>query len=596
MPLAMGKRARFLRERIARMIDDFSDRGRHRVRHRDRSTHHVSEKSSMITNAEGKVARVVDYVADATERRRPDSDIQRYSERLRRLSDIIVAFNVAGHVGDVVQGLGDELLSLCAADRVDVDVLRGERRTEHHAVSEASGAALRMGGEDNAPLRSTPLGELVLSRASAPFTSDEISIAVQVAQVAAVTIENLDLIDALRDADQRKDRFLATLAHELRNPLTPIVNAVAMLERVAGSHSGVARAKATIDRQSSQLVRLIDDLMDVSRVTQDRLELRREVVLLRDVFELAIEAIRPMLIERNLHLTINMPDESIGLFVDPARLAQALTNILSNAVKYTDPNGDIVVTVHNTTDAVRIEVSDTGIGIPAEQLEHVFEMFARVYDHGSRMPAGLGIGLALARRLVEMHGGTMTAHSAGAGQGSTFRLTLPRVVSSDTHHAQLLKVNADRSSASAEVPEIPLPMSTPRFVPLVAGRRVLVVDDNIDAADSLALLLEREGHQISVAYDGEHAVRVYAEQHPEAVVMDIGLPLLDGYEAARAMRLAQGDHPLLLIALTGWGQGEDRRRSQEAGFDHHLVKPISPRTIHALLVEHTRLAPSAPTS
>ncbi len=568
----------------------------------------------MITNEGGPVARVVDGVGNVTSRGHAASDIQRYSERLRRLSDIIVAFNVAENACQVVQGLGDELLDLCAADRVEVDVLRGDRRTQHHAIRDASCSAAHDGGADaagghaaadggeNAPLRITlarrnggKLGELVLSRLVAPFTSDEISIAVQVAQVAAVTIENLDLIDALREADQRKDRFLATLAHELRNPLTPIVNAAAMLDRVAGSHSGVARAKETIDRQSSQLVRLIDDLMDVSRVTQDRLELRREVVVLREVFELAFEAVRPLLVERNLHLTVNMPGDAIGLFVDPARLAQALTNILSNAVKYTDANGVIRVDVHNTADAVRIEVSDTGIGIPADQIEHVFEMFTRVYDRGDRMPAGLGIGLALARRLIELHGGSMTAHSAGVGQGSTFRLTLPRVVSSDPEHEQLLQVNADRSSMLAAIPALPLPMSTPRFVPLVAGRRVLVVDDNIDAADSLALLLEREGHQVSVAYDGEHAVRVYAEQHPEAVVMDIGLPLLDGYEAAQAMRLAQGAHPLLLIALTGWGQGEDRRRSQEAGFDHHLVKPISPRTIHALLVEHTRLAPPATT-
>ena len=567
----------------------------------------MSEYSSVITNAAGQVAPVVAPVVgdggDLSAGERPSSQEPRDSERLRRLSDIIVSFHAAGTVADVVKGLGDELLRLCAADRVDVEVLRGARRTEHHAIREGSGPIASDAASDHEPLRialprrdGSRLGTLVLTRLSAPFSADEISMAVQVAQVGAVTIETLDLIDALRDADERKDRFLATLAHELRNPLTPIVNAVAMLDRVAASHSGVARAKATIDRQSSQLVRLIDDLMDVSRVTQDRLELRRDVVLLRDVFELAFEAIRPVLIERNLHLTVNMPDEPIGLFVDPARLAQALTNILSNAVKYTDPNGDVTVTVHNTDAAVRIEVSDTGIGIPPEQLDHVFEMFTRVYDHSSRMPAGLGIGLALARRLVEMHGGTMTAHSAGAGQGSTFRVTLPRVVSADAHHDQLLKVSADRSNASAEIPAVPLPMSAPRFVPRVAGRRVLVVDDNIDAADSLALLLEREGHQVSVAYDGEHAVRVYAEQHPEAVVLDIGLPLLDGYEAARAMRLAQGDHPLLLIALTGWGQGEDRRRSQDAGFDHHLVKPISPRTIHALLVEHTRLAPSAPTS
>lgn len=558
----------------------------------------------MTTSAETPVARVVDDVGDASGRERAAADIERYSERLRRLSDIIVAFNVADTVADVVHGLGEELLLICAADRVDVDVLRGEKRTEHHAIADAPQDVQQaaIAGGTMAPLHITlarrngsKLGDLVLTRCAAPFTSDEISIAVQVAQVAAVTIENLDLADALRDADHRKDRFLATLAHELRNPLTPIVNAVAMLDRVAGSHSGVARAKETIDRQSGQLVRLIDDLMDVSRVTQDRLELRREVVLLRDVFELAFESVRPMLIERNLHFTVNMPGDSIGLFVDPARLAQALTNILSNAVKYTEPNGVIKVDVHNTFDAVRIEVSDTGIGIPSDQLEHVFEMFTRVYDHGSRMPAGLGIGLALARRLVELHGGSMTAHSAGVGQGSTFRLTLPRVVSSDSKHEQLLKVNADRSHTLASASATPLPMSTPRFVPHVAGRRVMVVDDNIDAADSLALLLEREGHQVSVAYDGEQAVRVYAEQHPEAVVMDIGLPLLDGYEAARAMRMAQGTHPLLLIALTGWGQGEDRRRSQEAGFDHHLVKPISPRTIHALLVEHTRLAPGAPT-
>ncbi len=582
------------------MIDERSPRSHQH----DGSRIHVSKQFSVITNAEGQAAPVVDS----------EHDIPRYSARLRRLSDIIVAFGVAENVGDVAQRLGDELLQLCSADRVDVDVLRGERRTQHRATRDPSGAQAPDASPTaaaapdvaehgaHALLRITlarrdrsKLGDLVLSRFADPFTSDETSIAVQVAQVASVTIENIDLIDALREADQRKDRFLATLAHELRNPLTPIVNAVAMLDRVAGSHSGVARAKDTIDRQSNQLVRLIDDLMDVSRVTQDRLELRREVVLLRDVFELAFEAVRPTLIERNLHLTVNMPDDAIGLYVDPVRLGQALTNILSNATKYTDPNGLITVDVHNTADAVRIEVSDTGIGIPADQLEQVFEMFARVYDHGSRMPAGLGIGLALARRLVELHGGSMTAHSAGVGQGSTFRVTLPRVVSSDPTHAQLLQVKADRSTTLAATPALPLPMSTPRFVPLVAGRRVLVVDDNIDAADSLALLLEREGHQVSVAYDGEHAVRVYAEQHPEAVVMDIGLPLLDGYEAARAMRLAQGAHPLLLIALTGWGQGDDRRRSQEAGFDHHLVKPISPKTIHALLVEHTRLAPPAPT-
>ena len=561
-----------------------------------------------MTNGESLTARHHNAATHLGQAERAEQDVQRASARLRRLSDIMVAFQVAANVGDVVQGLGDELLQLCAADRVDVEVLHGDHPLTHHATRDPSGDLLAYSGEQSAtanggtnlPLHltlrrrdSSRLGELVLWRGALPFTSDEISIAVQVAQVAAVTIENLALIAALREADQRKDHFLATLAHELRNPLTPIVNAVTLLDRVASSHSGVARAKETIHRQVNQLVRLVDDLMDVSRVSQDRLELIRDVVVLRDVFELAIEAVRPALIERNLHCTVNMPDGPIGVFADSARLAQALTNVLSNAVKYTEPNGLITVNVHNTPDTVRIEVSDTGIGIPADSIAQVFDMFSRVYDHGSRTPAGLGIGLALARRLVELHGGTMTAHSAGVGQGTTIRITLPRVGS--THPTETLGVPANSAHAAPVMSDSPLPMSTPRVGPIVAARRVLVVDDNVDAADSLALLLEREGHQVLVAYNGEDALRLYAEQHPEAVVMDIGLPKLNGYEAARAMRMTQGAHPLLLMALTGWGQGEDRRRSQEAGFDHHLVKPVAPRAIHELLVNNTRLAPTPQT-
>jgi len=561
-----------------------------------------------MMNGESLAARHNNTGTHVTQAERAEQDVQRASARLRRLSDIIVAFHVAANVHDVVQGLGDELVHLCAAERVDVEVLHGDRRLTHHATSDPSREAFPLTGAPGATANggafpplvltlrrrdSSRLGELVLWRSALPFTSDEISIAVQVAQVAAVTIENLALIAALRDGDQRKDRFLATLAHELRNPLTPIVNAVALLDRVASSHSGVARANETIHRQVNQLVRLVDDLMDVSRVTQDRLELIRDVVVLRDVFDLAIEAVRPALIERNVHCTVNMPDGPIGVYADSARLAQALTNVLSNAVKYTDPNGLITVDVHNTPDAVRIEVSDSGIGIPAESIEQVFEMFSRVYDHGSRTPAGLGIGLALARRLVELHGGTITAHSAGVGQGTTIRITLPRVGSTDP--ADTLSVPANSAHEAPVQPESPLPLSTPRVGAIAAARRVLVVDDNVDAADSLALLLEREGHQVLVAYDGEDALRLYAEQHPEAVVMDIGLPKLNGYEAARAMRMTQGAHPLLLMALTGWGQGEDRRRSQEAGFDHHLVKPVAPRAIHELLVNNTRLAPTPKT-
>ncbi len=580
----------------------------YRVRHRDGGWRTVWDQATVVREVSGKVMRVVGYTVDITERKRAEFNLRRHSERLRLLADVTISINVASGIEDVLQRAGEALLQLCDAERVLASVMRGEQRISCDVLREgiaadtiASDRIAANGGEPSEPLRvmlsqrdGARLGELVLSRSSAPFSSDEISIAVQVAQVAAVTIENINLIEALRDADQRKDRFLATLAHELRNPLTPIVNAVAMLERVSASHTGVARARETIDRQSHQLVRLIDDLMDVSRVTQDRLELRREVVQLRDVFDVAFEAVRPLLVERNLHLTANMPGESIRLHADPTRLAQVLTNILSNAVKYTDPNGDVRVDVSADVNTVRIEVSDTGIGIPEGQLDHVFEMFARVYDRGNRAPVGLGIGLALARRLVELHGGLMTAHSAGVGLGSTFRVTLPRLPVADARDVRSLASGADVPSVSANREASLLPMSTPRYVPLVAGRRVLVVDDNVDAADSLALLLEREGHQVQVAYDGESAVQMYTEFHQEAVVMDIGLPLLDGYEAARAMREVQAEHELLLVALTGWGQGDDRRKSHAAGFDHHLVKPVSPRVIHTLLVENTRGGASLP--
>ena len=582
----------------------------YRVRHQDGSWRTVWDQATVVRDASGCAVRVVGSIMDITERKQSEFRLQRDAERLRRLADLTIAINVVSDDDEVLQRAAEALVQLCDADRVHGAVARGGRRITcdvvRTAVSHVADDHTGADGGDAvgepvvtaaaySPLRvvlsrrdGSPLGDLVLTRGASPFTSNELSIAVQIAQVAAVTIENIHLLDALRDADRRKDHFLATLAHELRNPLTPIVNAVAMLDRVAASHTGVARARETIDRQSQQLVRLIDDLIDVSRVTQDRLELRCEVLPLRDVFDIAFEAVRPLLIEHNLHLTANLPAEPIYLSADPTRLTQVLTNIFNNAVHYTDPDGDISVDVTMDATSAHIEVSDTGIGIPEEQLDHVFEMFAHVYDRGNRTPVGLGIGLALARRLVELHGGSMTARSAGVGLGSTFHVTLPRLPLADARHPRSSTAGTDAPSVSTHREPALLPMTTPRFVPLVAGRRVLVVDDNVDAADSLALLLEREGHQVQVAYDGETAVQMYTAFHQEAVVMDIGLPLIDGYDAARAMRDVQGDRELLLVALTGWGQGDDRRKSQAAGFDHHLVKPVSPRVIHTLVVENTR--------
>ncbi len=566
----------------------------YRVRHRDGTWRPVSEQITSFGDEHGRAVRLVGLVSDATLVRSVETGLRRQSERFRRLANLTVAMNVAREIEDVVSVACEELVSLCGAQAVVVRVRTAETMIEREAVApERRSTDHETFPEDvlSPPLRLTltsrdgmRIGELEMSRDHRRFNSDEVAIAVQVAQTAAVAIENINLIEALREADRRKDRFLAILAHELRNPLTPIVNAVTMLERAAETHFGVARARETINRQSLQLVRLIDDLMDVSRVTQDRLELRRQRLVLREVLEIAFESVRPALVSKGLHLTVSMPSEGVILDADPARLAQVLTNILGNAVKYTDNDGDIRVVVTCQPEQVEILIADSGRGMSSAKLPHVFEMFTQRHDDRDRSGGGLGIGLALARRLILLHGGTITASSDGPGKGSTFQVTMPLVASTAAPTATSV------ASISTERPMSRPPASHG----LAAGprARVLVVDDNVDAADSLSLLLEREGHQVHVAYDGESAVSMHARLLPDAVIMDIGLPRLDGCDAARAMRQAEVRRTTLLVALTGWGQSEDRRRSLEAGFDLHLVKPVSPRTIHALVVEHI-LATSA---
>ncbi len=379
----------------------------------------------------------------------------------------------------------------------------------------------------------------------------------------AVAIENAQLVGALREADRRKDEFLAILAHELRNPLAPLRNAVEILRLRAPDLPEVQMANDMMARQVRHLSRLVDDLLDVSRVSSGRIELRRETVALAAAIEAAVESSRPA-IEAGRHQLAMVPaPEPIHVDADPVRLSQVLSNLLNNAARYTPPGGRITIESAREGGQAVIRVRDTGAGIPRDMLESIFEIFVQGPGTGGAAQGGLGIGLTLVKRLVELHGGTVTAHSAGPGQGSELTVRLPALESTPAEAGRAAKEGA-RADAHC------------------AARRVLVVDDNHDAADSLAHVLGACGHEVRVAYDGVDAVSESLAFEPDVVLLDLGLPRLDGRDVARRLRRLRGDS-VLLIAVTGWGQEDDRRRTREAGFDHHLTKPVDHERLQALL-------------
>ncbi len=363
---------------------------------------------------------------------------------------------------------------------------------------------------------------------------------------------------ALREADQRKDEFLATLAHELRNPLAPIMSAVPLL---AGEPAVRDNARAIIERQVHHMARLVDDLLDVSRITLGRITLRRERADVALIVSQALEASRPLIEAAGHHFTLQLPEEPLEVDVDVLRLSQALLNVLNNAAKYTPAGGRIDLIVSRAQEEVLIAVCDTGIGIPGTLLPRVFDMFAQLDRSLESTTGGLGIGLTLAGRLVGLHGGTLSAHSEGPGRGSRFEIRIPLAA-------------PQPAALPVMIPAIPAGPSPPR--------RVLVVDDNLDVAESLSLLLQSCGHETELAHDGLAAVEASARFAPDIVLLDIGLPGLNGYEAALRMRQQGRGAGLTLVALTGWGQREDRERAAEAGFDLHLTKPVDPAVIMAL--------------
>src|SRR4051812_18665475 len=395
-----------------------------------------------------------------------------------------------------------------------------------------------------------------------------------VAAQAAIAIDNARLYESaqaklatreraeasLRDSDRRKDEFLATLAHELRNPLAPIRQAVTISQNPAATEAQKNWSHEVITRQVQHMSLLLDDLLDISRITRGTLELRRKRTQLANVIESAIETARPAIDVKRHALGVHLPQQPVTLDVDPLRLSQVLSNLLTNAAKYTDPDGQLRIDAELLGGEVVIRVIDNGIGIAPEAMPDLFTMFSQVRTVDDRSDGGLGIGLALSRGLIELHGGRLDAHSQGPGTGSEFVVRLP---------------------ATSQAQAAPVAISAPEESAL-KRRRVLIADDNIDAGESLAMLLRLDGHDVELASNGPQAVELFDQMKPEIAILDIGMPGLNGYEVARRIR-QKAQKSVTLIAVTGWGQEADKAQAAAAGFDHHFTKPVEPAVLSALV-------------
>jgi signal transduction histidine kinase/ActR/RegA family two-component response regulator len=391
-----------------------------------------------------------------------------------------------------------------------------------------------------------------------PWTPEEIQLMRALAERVWSVVERKRAEEALKDADRRKDQFLAVLAHELRNPLAPVRNAAEYLKSRDLPDADTQRSVRMVERQVAHMARLLDDLLDVSRISRGVLDLRLEPLDFADVAQSAIDAVGDELAGRGHALAVHLPREPLPLRADRDRLIQVFSNLLSNAAKYTPASGRIEFRAEREGDVLRVTVADNGIGIPREKLSDIFELFVQV-DRSLERQGGLGIGLTLARDLVELHGGKLEARSEGTGRGSTFVTTLP-----------VAPAPAGAEQAREAVPGAP-------------PRRVLVVDDNQDAAESLQLLLERDGHDVRIAFDGLTALAMGAELGPDVAFLDIGMPDMTGYELATRIRGEAWGAGVRLVALTGWGQDTDRQQAKDAGFDDHLVKPAAPDALARML-------------
>ncbi len=417
---------------------------------------------------------------------------------------------------------------------------------------------------------------LVYSDSHRRFHEKDLAFAERIGQRAAIAIENARVYAAVRETDRRKDEFLAMLAHELRNPLAPVRSGLAILKDDNADPILAGKAIATMERQVEHMVRLVDDLLDLSRVMRGKITLHRKRVSLDSIIERALELVQPLIESRQHELVVNLPPAKVSLDVDEARITQILANLLTNSAKYTDPGGHIWLQCDVENDELAMRVRDDGIGIDLKMLPHVFGLFQQVESSLDRSHGGLGIGLTLVRTLTEMHDGTVSAHSDGLGRGSEFMVRLP--IAEVTQQSKSGRTGETQSGQKN------------------TGLRIFVVDDNVDAADMLSALLQLDGHQVATANDGRVALQTAGDFGPDVIVLDIGMPGMNGYEVAQEFRRRGQFRQTLIIAVTGFGQDMDRQRALDAGFDHHLVKPVAPHEIREVLAEHGENKPTPTTA
>ncbi len=528
----------------------------------------ISLRVSPVRDGRGRIIGASKMARDITRELQAERAVRDSEERFRTLADNIAQLAWMADGDGRMFWYNRRWFEYTGTTQAEMD--RWGWLAVHHpdhaeSVVEKFGRALRSGTpwEDTFPLRGA-------DGSYRWFLSRAVPIRDAAGQVTRWFGTNTDITsqrqaeEALKNADRRKDEFLAVLAHELRNPLAPLRNSLEIMKRADSDEPLRQRSRATIDRQLTHLERLVDDLLDIARISRDHLMLRRDRVDLASIVRHAVEMAQPMAESAGVILTVDVPADPIFLNADAMRLAQVFSNLLHNACKSTDPGGRVSLAARREGDEAIVSVRDTGHGIPPEMLSRVFEMFTQVDQAPERPRGGLGVGLSLVRRLVELHGGSVTGHSEGVRRGSEFVVRLP--------------VAAAATAATSTTAAPPAVSEKPG-----TRRRVLVVDDNVDAAESLATLLQLSGHEASLAYDGEAAITMAKLVRPDVVLLDIGLPKLSGHDAARAIREQPWGRPMVLVALTGWGQDEDRRKSEAVGFDHHLVKPVDVDALMTLL-------------
>jgi PAS domain S-box-containing protein len=561
------------RERVRAAVEGLA-RGRsiaeeYRVVRPDGTERWVWDRGFPIRDDEGRMVRVAGIAQDITGRKHADAALRQSEQRFARFMQHLPGLAwIKGSQGQYVYandaaarafGLPGEQLY----GRTDEEVFPPETAAafrEHDRRALETGTGIRV--VETLEHEDGTVHHSLVSKFPIPSPDGG---EVLVGGMAIDITDRLEMEASLREADRRKDEFLALLAHELRNPLAPIASALHLMKGQGGGPE-MEEERAMAERQVQCMARLIDDLMDVSRISRGKVVLRRELVDLGEIVARSAEAARPLMTERCHELTVSLPEEPILLDGDPTRLEQVLANLLSNAAKYTDPGGRIRLTAGREDGRGVVRVGDTGIGIEPSVLPEVFGLFVQVERRLDRARGGLGIGLSLVKSLVEMHGGSVTAHSEGPGRGSEFVVRLPALDAVPDGGVWLPR--GDHSRPGGGIP----------------GRRILVVDDNVNAADSLGRLLSRFwGQEVRVAYDGPAALEVARSFRPEVVLLDIGLPGMDGCEVARRLRGEQGLADALLVAVTGWGQESDREMSRAAGFDHHLVKPVELEMLREVL-------------